>query len=187
MGAAQLSYVALADVQTRSGRGAAFLRAAGVAALLLVLPAVAGAAGPAVTSSPTLEGRAIQGSTLIATPGSWQGSGELRYVYRWYRCDPMGRRCVLLRGANAPKRKLGAADVGHTVAVNVRATDSAGSTNGYSSLVGPIAGSPSPLVSTAQPGVTGSLAVGGALQVDTGKWSKTPTSFTYQWVRCNSN
>jgi hypothetical protein len=99
----------------------------------------------------------------------------------------MGRRCLLLRGATAPKRKLGANDVGHTLAVNVRATDSSGSTNGYSSLVGPIAGSPSPLVSTGQPGVSGSLAVGGALQVDTGKWSRTPKSFTYQWIRCNAN
>jgi hypothetical protein len=99
----------------------------------------------------------------------------------------MGRRCVLLRGASAAKHKLGANDVGHTLAVNVRATDSTGSTNGYSSVIGPIGGSPSPLVSTVQPTVSGPTSVGGTVRVNTGKWSRAPKSFSYQWMRCNTN
>ncbi|NUR75966.1 MAG: hypothetical protein HOQ28_06750, partial [Thermoleophilia bacterium] len=163
------------------------------AALLLAVLVAAGAApatfgaGPAPSSRPTITGSPSQGSGLTATPGSWSGSGTIRYVYRWHRCDTLGSRCALLHGAKSPHHKLVANDVGHTLAVDVRATDSAGSTNGYSSLVGPIAGRETPLVSVAQPAVSGSPALGGSIRVDTGKWRGAPKSFAYQWIRCNAN
>jgi hypothetical protein len=189
--AAQLSYVAPADVSAPSRRRSAFLPGAVVAALLLAVPAVAGPggtrAGPVLAGAPTIAGEATQGSVLVATPGSWQGSGTIRYVYRWYRCDAMGRGCKLLRGAAAPRHKLVAGDVGHTLALNVRASDPAGSTNGYASLIGPIAWSRPPLVSVAQPSVAGTPTVGASVQVDPGKWSPAPKSFAYQWLRCNAN
>jgi len=145
------------------------------------------AAGPTLTSSPTVTGIAAQGSRLTATPGSWHGAGALKYAYRWYRCDTMGGRCRPLRGASAPRRTLGVGDVGHTLAFAVRATDSTGSTNGYASLIGPIAGAPARLASLVQPSVSGSATVGGVLHVDTGKWRPAPRSLSYQWIRCNAN
>jgi hypothetical protein len=194
-GAAQLSYVALADVSERSGRRAAFLPGARagsalvLATLLFAVSSAVGAvrAGPAVATSPTINGTATQGSVLTATPGSWRGSGAVRYRFRWYRCDTMGGRCGFLRGGTKPRHKLGANDVGQTLAVDVRATDSAGSTNGYSSLIGPIAAAKPALASTAQPSVSGTTALGGSVHVDPGKWSPAPKSFAYQWVRCNAN
>jgi len=188
-GAAQLSYVALADVPARSGRRTAFLPAALTAAALL-LAGVAGAAagaGPTPATSPTISGSATQGATLTATPGSWRGSGTLGYAYRWHRCDPLGAHCVLLRGAKAPRHKLAAGDVGHTLAVDVRATDSTGATNGYSGLIGPIAGKKPTLVSIVQPNVTGTLTVGGVVHVNNGKWGRSAKSFVYQWIRCNAH
>jgi fibronectin-binding autotransporter adhesin len=163
-------------------------------ALLLALGASAAgaapartAAGPTLTSSPTVTGTATQGSRLTATPGSWHGSGAIKYVFRWYRCDTMGGRCHPLRGASAPRRTPGPGDVGHTLAFAVRATDSTGSTNGYASLIGPIAGSSTRLASVAQPRVSGTAAVGGTVHADTGKWRPAPKSFSYQWIRCNAN
>jgi hypothetical protein len=99
----------------------------------------------------------------------------------------MGGSCTILRGVAAARYRLGANDVGHTIAVNVRATDSAGATNGYSNLIGPIAGSGSPLRSLVQPAISGTAALGASIQVDTGKWSPAPKSYVYQWIRCNTN
>jgi hypothetical protein len=99
----------------------------------------------------------------------------------------MGRSCTPLRGATGPRHKLGAEDVGHTLGLNVRASDSTGSTNGYASLIGPIAGAPSSLASIVQPAVSGAAVLGGSFQVDNGKWSQAPKSFVYQWARCNAN
>ena len=161
--------------------------------LLVVLSAAVGAApatvtvGPTPSSRPTIAGSATQGSRLTATPGSWHGSGTIRYVYRWYRCDTMGGHCSPLRGATGAQHTLSANDVGHTLGLNVRAADSTGSTNGYASLIGPVAGAPSPLRSIVQPAISGTAVLGGSIQVDSGTWSEAPKSFTYQWVRCNAN
>src|SRR5262249_25129617 len=110
-----------------------------------------------------------------------------KYAYRWYRCDTMGAGCRPLRGATAPRRALGADDVGHTLALAVRATDSAGSTNGYASVIGPVAGTSPPLASLVQPRRSGPSTVGGSVHVDNGKWKPAPKAFTYQWIRCNAN
>src|SRR5262249_13033763 len=175
----QLTTVALSDVPAPSGRRTGFLPAT-VVALLVAASATAAAApgivraGPVQGTSPTVTGAPTQGNRLVATPGSWQGSGPLQFRYRWYRCDTMGNSCSLLRGAAAAHHTLGVGDVGHTIAVNVRATDQSGSTNGYSSLIGPVAGKAPPLASIVQPSISGSAALGGSIEVDTGKWRPAP-------------
>lgn len=42
-------------------------------------------------------------------------------------------------------------------------------------------------VNTAQPTITGTPAVGQTLTGTQGTWSNSPTSFTYQWVRCGAD
>jgi hypothetical protein len=184
--------VAPADVHAPSGRRAAFLPTAAAALLLVLASPAAGAPdaaarGPTVSSSPTVTGSPTQGSRLTATPGSWHGSGTIKYAYRWYRCDTMGGGCRPLRGATAPRRSLGSGDVGHTLALAVRATDSTGSTNGYASVIGPVAGTSPPLASLVQPSISGPSTVAGTVRIDNGKWSPAPKSFSYQWIRCNAN
>ena len=68
---------------------------------------------------------------------SWTGTGKIAYAYQWYRCDTMGAHCAVLRGVTQRRRVVGPADVGHTLSLAVRATDSGGSTTAYASLVGP--------------------------------------------------
>jgi hypothetical protein len=196
----QVPFGECSAICARSDRLAAFLPNAtvrsvpAIAALLLVVLATAVgvapaavAKGPTASSRPTIVGSATQGSRVTATPGSWHGSGTVRYVYRWYRCDTMGGHCSPLRGATGPQRTLRVGDVGHTVALDVRATDSTGSTNGYASLLGPVGAAPSPLRSIIQPAVSGAAVLGGSVHVDTGRWSKEAKSFAYQWLRCNAN
>jgi hypothetical protein len=110
----------------------------------------------------------------------------VRLAYQWYRCDTMGGRCTALDGATRRTRLLGLHDVGHTIGLRVRAADSHGSTAAYASLVGPVAGSPPLLSSRTQPVISGDAVPGGTIRVDPGLWRPRPTSFGYQWARCNA-
>jgi hypothetical protein len=146
-------------------------------------PPTAGAPTPA--TRPTVAGTPTEGARLRAAPGSWTGSGKVRLAYQWFRCDTMGAACTALDGATRQTRLLGAHDVGHTLGLQVKATDSHGSTTADASLIGPVAGKPPLLASRTQPVVSGAAAPGGTIRVDPGLWTPRPTSFSYQWVRCS--
>jgi hypothetical protein len=126
-----------------------------------------------------------EGARLRAAPGSWAGSGKVRLAYQWFRCDTMGADCTALGGATRQTRLLGIRDVGHTISLQVRATDSHGSTTADASLIGPVAGKPPLLSSRTQPVVSGAAVPGSTIRVDPGLWKPRPSSFSYQWVRCS--
>jgi hypothetical protein len=130
-------------------------------------------------------GEAVEGVRLVGSPGVWSGSGRVRYAYQWYRCDPMGLHCRRLPGVTRRSHLLGAGDVGYTLDLRVRVRDDTGATGAWSGLVGPIAAAPPRLVSTLQPKASGAVVKGGAVRVDTGDWRPRPSSFSYQWIRCN--
>jgi large repetitive protein len=164
-----------------------------VATLALATTIVLAAAGPAdaasspvVTKRPRVTGDASEGSRLVASHGAWSGKGTLTYAYQWYRCDTMGRHCHMLRGVATRSHKAGGNDVGHTLSVAVRATDSDGSARAYASLVGPIAGAPPHIDALTQPVIAGSAVQGKTIRVGTGRWRPKPSAFVYQWARCNS-
>jgi hypothetical protein len=97
----------------------------------------------------------------------------------------MGSACKLLNGVTGKSRTLGPKDVGHTLSLAVRATDSNGTTTAYASLLGPVeAAGPSPF-STTQPALSGSGETGSTLTVGPGGWHPRPGSLSYQWVRCD--
>jgi hypothetical protein len=98
----------------------------------------------------------------------------------------MGSHCRLLHGDTTNSHRPVADDVGHTLSVAVRATDSTGSARAYASLVGPIAGLPPKLESQAQPLVLGRAVQGSTVRVDTGRWRPQPSAFVFQWARCNA-
>jgi hypothetical protein len=148
---------------------------------------VRAAPGPVYAAVPTISGTFQQGKRLTASAGAWSGSGAVSYAYQWYRCDRNGARCSAIRGSTKPTYTQVAADVGHTLALTVRATDSTGLTPAYSSLAGLVAAKASTLAVTAQPTLAGTAAVGQALKVTGGAFDSTPTSPTYGWLRCNAN
>ena len=144
-------------------------------------------AGPTNSAAPTVAGTSQQGSQLTGSAGTWAGSGTIAYTYNWFRCDAAGAHCLSIHGATKPTYTQGAKDVGHTLGFAVHATDTAGTSTAYASLVGPVAAANAPLASTGQPTIGGTPAVGQTLEVSGGSWNQPPTALTYQWERCNAN
>ncbi len=93
---------------------------------------------PGNTSPPTVTGRAEETSTLAASPGSWSGTRPLTYTYRWRRCDSGGGSCAYIPGAGSETYRLGAADVGTLVLVEVSATNHMGTATARSGPTRPV-------------------------------------------------
>jgi hypothetical protein len=143
--------------------------------------------GPSLVSGPTVTGTAAQGRQLTASPGTWSGLGAVTFGYQWYRCDATGSACGPIRGSTGQTYTLVRRDVGKTVGLALRSTDSSGTATAFAGLVGPIAPVPSVLISTAQPTIGGDPRRGQSLVVTQGMWSPAPTSVSYAWHRCNAN
>ncbi len=106
----------------------AVLLAAGAVTVLVVagLSPAAGSAGPSNSSPPTISGSAVQGSTLTAHSGTWNGS-NLTYAWQWRRCDRNGGSCSAISGATSRTYTLKGVDVGNTLRVRQKASNSDGS------------------------------------------------------------
>lgn len=90
--------------------------------------AVVGASVPANTSLPTVSGALRQGSTVTAHAGGWSSATHVTFHFQWFRCDAKGANCSGIVGASKQAYAITNADVGHTLLVQVRAQNSAGST-----------------------------------------------------------
>jgi len=144
-------------------------------------------AGPTLVAGPTVAGIPVVGRRLTATSGTWSGVGTLSYAYRWYRCDGSGSRCNVVRGASKATYTLAPRDAGKTVGLRVEATDPSGTAHAYASLLGPVDESQAKLVPTIQPFVSGDARAGQRLVVTTGTWKPAPGTYSYAWLRCNTN
>jgi len=82
----------------------------------------------------SISGVTLEGQTLSAAPGLWEGAPTLTYTYRWERCNSTGGSCAAITGATASTYVLASADVGHTVRVAVTATNSSGSASSTSAV-----------------------------------------------------
>jgi hypothetical protein len=188
------STIAAADADTHTVAAAdagrvlvAVVSASKQSVLSSASPIVRVAPGPVAVSRPTITGTLEQSKQVSGGGGSWEGSGTISYAYQWSRCDARGAHCSTIRGATRSTYTQVAADVSHTLALTVRATDTAGTTAAYSSLVGLVAGAGSTLVPRTQPSLAGIPAVGQTLTVTGGTFRATPTSLAYAWLRCNAN
>src|SRR5207245_6742 len=103
------------------------------------------AQAPVNTALPTISGALQQNAVLTANAGSWTGAQPITFEYQWQRCDAKGGGCGNV-GAHAQTYTLGAADVGHTLRVVVKAKNSAGMSSATSALTGvvQVAASPPP-------------------------------------------
>jgi hypothetical protein len=155
----------------------------------LALAGSAGAASgtlPANTAPPTVSGSVRQGDTLTAQSGSWNGTTPIAFTYRWRRCDSAGGSCSNLSGATGQTYTLVAADIGHSLRIDVTATNSAGSSSASSGPTAVVTAAAAP-ANTVPPTISGIARQGQTLTAQNGSWTGTqPIAFAYRWRRCDS-
>jgi hypothetical protein len=171
-------------------KGAAAL----AAAVMMALAAVAGVghaatqAAPVNTAPPTISGTPTVGETLTASNGTWSNS-PTSFAYQWLRCNGGGNSCVSVSNGTQKTYTLVGADAGHTIRVRVTATNADGSTSAESEqtdAVAPATSSAAPK-NTDRPIISGTPRVGQMLTADEGSWSGNPTSYAFQWQRCDAD
>ena len=156
-----------------------------VAAAIALVTLTAGTP-PAVTAQPSISGTALRGQTLTAQSGSWSGTTPISFAYQWRRCSSSGGDCGSIGGAATQTYTLVSSDVGHTLRVQVTASNSAGSAQAVSSQTAVIA-APGPPANTALPALSGTAQDGHTLTVSNGSWkSDSSPSYSYRWLRCDS-
>jgi hypothetical protein len=138
---------------------------------------------PQNVTPPDFEGYLVVGETLTAVPGDWSDS-PTSYAYQWYSCDADNNDCPDIAGATQQTYTLTASELGRNVGIQVIATNDAGDSNpAVSGAFGPIVAS-YPSLQTA-PVISGSPLEGQTLSATPGTWTGGPTSFSYQWYRCD--
>jgi hypothetical protein len=146
------------------------------------------AAAPAATARPGISGNVAQGQTLSATTGRWSGTQPITVAFQWWRCDSRGGGCGAIGGANGSKYTVSEADGGHTLRIQVTATNAAGSAQATSNATRLVAVAVVAPVNTGRPVISGPSVEGQTLVTTRGTWTGTqPIRFSYRWQRCESN
>jgi len=163
------------------------LMAALLAVVICVTAAAAAArsaAAPVNTSAPTISGQPYVGKTLTSTTGGWQNA-PTSYSYQWVRCDQSGNGCAQISGAISKAYTPTSADVNHTLASWVTATNSGGTVGPVNSKSTDTITPALPPTNTALPTVVGKPFVNEKLFADPGKYSGgAVASFSYEWQSC---
>ena len=163
--------------------GLAALGLAAVAAFSAAAPARSTAA-PRNTGQPSIRGNFTVGHTVTINNGTWAGS-PTSFQYQWLRCDNPGKtNCGPIPGATHQSYRLTSGDAGHTITANVTACNRDGCSTAQTDAYGPVKSNAKP-VNTAAPTISGTPVVGATLTAVEGTWANVPTSFGYQWLRCD--
>jgi hypothetical protein len=136
---------------------------------------------PASTALPVISGITAVGKTLSTSDGTWNTA--VTYAYQWLRCSSNGSGCAAIPGATAAQYTLAPADGGHKLKSQVTGTNIVGSTVAVSQLSSLVVTTPK---AKKAPHVSGHARVGKKLSGSTGSWTGPPTSYRYQWLRCNA-
>jgi GH25 family lysozyme M1 (1,4-beta-N-acetylmuramidase) len=142
---------------------------------------------PAPVTAAGVVGTARAGVKLAGVPGTWSGGKPVAFAYQWLSCDAAGLGCTPIPGATLETYVPSTLDVGHALVLSVTASTKLGAATSVSA--------PTPAVATASgatrpaalsaPQVTGTAVVGQTLTASAGTWSGSPSSFAYQWQRCD--
>lgn len=116
LGRADVGHRLYGVVTARNGAGAAQATSDATAVVI---------GAPFNTAPPMISGTSVEGQILTAAPGSWQGVQPISFGYQWTRCDASGvfSTCVPIVVTSRPTYTLRAADVGHRVFVQVKASN----------------------------------------------------------------
>ena len=147
---------------------------------------VQAAVAPAITTLPSITGTARVGQTLTANRGEW-ANNPTTYAYQWRRCNASGDACVDIPGETSTVRIVTAGDLGSTLRVQVTASNAGGSSSAISPATPVIAAAGAAPANTAVPTISGTTQSGQTLTASNGTWSNSPTSYAYQWQRCNAS
>lgn len=141
---------------------------------------------PVNTVLPTVTGTTTRGQTLTSTNGTWSPAAGTTYTRQWRRCDNTGSNCADIAGATATTYVLAEADVGSTIRVNVTSTinTTAVSTTATTNATAVVA--PTVPVNSVLPAITGTAQDTQLLTASNGSWTGPPSSYTYQWRRCDN-
>jgi hypothetical protein len=144
---------------------------------------------PTSSTPPTIVGTAKAGAKLAGVPGIWSGGKPLAFSYQWQSCDASGAGCAPIPGATLETYTPTTANVGHALTLAVTAVAPRGSATASTPPTLAIAPAGSgiataPAVVTA-PQVTGEAQVGQTLTAAVGSWTGAPTTFAFQWSRCD--
>jgi hypothetical protein len=142
-------------------------------------------APPANTSPPMIAGEARQGRLLTEVHGTWENN-PTGYSYLWQQCDASGNNCTAISGAMAQTYVPTASDVGHTIRVQETASNAGGSSAPASSEATTLVVPPVPTIVKA-PTIAGEARQGQTLTEHNGEWTNGPTSYAYQWQRCDAS
>jgi subtilisin family serine protease len=139
---------------------------------------------PASTTPPTISGTAQQGQMLTEAHGSWTNSPS-GFTYQWLQCDSSGNTCTAIATATSQTYSPVAQDVGHTLEVQETAANGGGSGAPANSSATAVV-LPARPANMAPPTISGTAQQGQTLTEAHGSWTNSPTSFTYQWLQCES-
>ncbi len=154
-------------------------------------------AAPADMTPPAISGTTMLGHTLKTSSGKWTGS-PTAYTYKWQDCNTSGASCSNVSGATSTSYTLGTRDVDHAIRAVVTATNEGGSASATSPPTTAVA-EPTPPVETSPPpppaapsnttlpAITGTTTQGQTLSASSGKWTGSPTAYTYKWQDCNTS
>jgi hypothetical protein len=147
---------------------------------------VVGAAEALVsTTLPQIGSDPQVGSSVQADTGAWSSNRSLTYTFQWQRCGPFGGGCSNIEGATSETYASVAGDAGDALRVRVSASDAHESTAATSPASQPVAAAGAPTAEQ-PPMIEGTALEGQTLSASQGSWSsESPTSYTYQWERCD--
>ena len=140
---------------------------------------------PANVTAPSFSGGHNADDTLTASPGTWSGA-PTAYEYEWDRCNDRG--CYDTGRAGAVYA-LSTYDASYRMRVTVTARNAGGSATRSSEQGDEVdgygnAGRP---VNRTRPAVDGIAAESEPLHVTTGVWEGAVESYSYRWLRCDTN
>jgi 5-hydroxyisourate hydrolase-like protein (transthyretin family) len=139
---------------------------------------------PTIVTAPAIAGTAVQGQALSEQHGSWTNQ-PTSYAYQWQRCGALGGSCLSIAGATGNTYTPVAADVGATLRVTETATNAGGSSTPATSAVTAVV-TAAPPINTNAPSIGGTAQQGQTLTEQHGSWTNQPTSYAYQWQRCDT-